>query len=421
MTCHVIGGGLAGLAAASALAHQGLNVVLYEAANHAGGRCRSFLDPKLGRIIDNGSHLVVSANHSVRRYVDLIGAQAEWDELQPAEFPFLDFSKGIAEWRLAPNKGRLPWWILFAKRRVKDTTPFDYIRDGARLRKARAGDSVADILSGPLMKRLWEPLCEAMLNCKPAEADAMLFRATLEASLGLGEEAVRPWIAKRGLSAGLVDPALAMIAAKGGEIRFGARLVAIAPGANGIRLSFEGNEIETAHDDQVILALPPWGASQLLPELPAPQSFKPIVNAHFLLPEPRRLPGGLTFLGVIGLTGQWFFIKEDVLSITVSAADALAKETPEAVAAILWSDSCRVLGLPDGAPLPPHRVIKEQRATPAQTVEEMAKRQAPNLRHWPEKNLFLAGDWTIPELPATIEAAIRSGFRASSLALKPRL
>jgi squalene-associated FAD-dependent desaturase len=414
MICHVIGGGLAGLAAASALAQEGRKVILYESANHAGGRCRSFLDPKLERVIDNGSHLVVSANQSVRKYVEMIGAKAEWDELQPAEFPFLDFSQGIEDWRLCPNKGRLPWWILFAKRRVKDTTPFDYLRDGMRLNKAKPGDSVADIFSGPLMKRLWEPLCEAMLNCKPAEGDAMLFRATLEASLGLGEEAVRPWIAKRGLSAGLVDPALSMLAAKGGEARFGARLLGIAPGEKGIKLSFEGNEIETGPADSVILALPPWSVSELLPEIPTPKAFKPIVNAHFRLPEPGRLPGGLPFLGTIGLIGQWFFVKEDVLSITVSAADDLAKETPEAIAAILWSDSRRVLGLPENTPLPPHRIIKEQRATPAQTVGEMAKRQAPNLRPWPGKNLFLAGDWTIPELPATIEAAIRSGFRAAS-------
>jgi hypothetical protein len=153
-----------------------------------------------------------------------------------------------------------------------------------------------------------------------------------------------------------------------------------------------------------------------LPEVHTPKAFKPIVNAHFRLPEPGRLPGGLPFLGAIGLTGQWFFVKGDVLSVTVSAADELVKETPEDIAATLWADCRRILRLADDAPMPPHRIIKEQRATPAQTVSEMANRRSPDLRPWPERNLFLAGDWTMPELPATIEAAIRSGFRSALLA-----
>ena len=60
---HVIGAGLAGLAAAVVLAGAGRQVRLYEAAGHAGGRCRSYFDAELGCRLDNGNHLLLSGNH----------------------------------------------------------------------------------------------------------------------------------------------------------------------------------------------------------------------------------------------------------------------------------------------------------------------------------------------------------------------
>jgi len=64
--------------------------------------------------------------------------------------------------------------------------------------------------------------------------------------------------------------------------------------------------------------------------------------------------------------------------------------------------------------LPPWRVIKEKRATIAQTPSAVAQR--PRTRT-DLKNLFLAGDWTATGLPATIEGSITSGFTAARQAL----
>ena len=73
-TVHVIGAGLAGLAAALKLDYRHRRIVLHEAARHAGGRCRSYYDATLGQVIDNGNHLVLSGNVAVRDYIDTIGA-----------------------------------------------------------------------------------------------------------------------------------------------------------------------------------------------------------------------------------------------------------------------------------------------------------------------------------------------------------
>ena len=82
---HVVGAGLAGLAAAVRLAERGQPVTLYEAAQHAGGRCRSFFDRTLGRVIDNGNHLLVSGNRSALAYLDAIGASEQPDRTRGCE------------------------------------------------------------------------------------------------------------------------------------------------------------------------------------------------------------------------------------------------------------------------------------------------------------------------------------------------
>jgi uncharacterized protein with NAD-binding domain and iron-sulfur cluster len=63
--------------------------------------------------------------------------------------------------------------------------------------------------------------------------------------------------------------------------------------------------------------------------------------------------------------------------------------------------------------LPPWQLVRERRATFAATPEQNALRPGAET-NW--SNLFLAGDWTATGLPATIESAVRSGYRAAELA-----
>src|SRR5213076_1824037 len=131
---HVIGAGLAGLAASVALAAAGRPVSLYESGQHAGGRCRSFVDPELGCLIDNGNHLLLAGNTAALAYIEGIGALDTFERPAEAAIPFIDLAGG-ERWELRPNHGAVPWWLLSAARRVPKTRPSDYL-EALKLRHA---------------------------------------------------------------------------------------------------------------------------------------------------------------------------------------------------------------------------------------------------------------------------------------------
>ncbi len=412
---HIVGAGLSGLSCAVHLADAGHSIALYEAAGQAGGRCRSYHDGQIGRVIDNGNHLLFSGNRDALDYLSRIGARDTLIGPTRAAFPFFDLRSGES-WTLRPGAGPLPWWILSAARRIPGTGVEDYMR-ALRLARAGPGATVADCLprGDAMWQRFWEPLCVAALNTAPEEASARLLWRVLRESFGQGEAACRPMIARDSLAASLIDPALKFLRARGAEIHFNRRLRAIGLVDKRARvLDFGERRIQLGDRDWLVVAVPPNAAAALLPGLDAPQDVRPIVNAHFRLPAPPPVAGlapDLPILGLIGGTAQWLFLRGEIVSLTVSAAQALADRPSEEIAATLWAETARALKLP-AAPAPPIRVIKERRATFAQTPEAV-RRRPPAQTAW--ANLALAGDWTATGYPATIESAVRSGRVAARL------
>ena len=126
-TIHIIGAGLAGLAAAVALLKRGARVVVHEATAYAGGRCRSYHDTALGMEIDNGNHLLLSANHAALAFLRDIGAEGRLAGPRGAAFDFIDLATR-ERWTLRMNEGRLPWWIFSPRMRVPGTRAFDYLK-----------------------------------------------------------------------------------------------------------------------------------------------------------------------------------------------------------------------------------------------------------------------------------------------------
>ena len=405
---HVIGAGLAGLAAAVRLTAGGHRVIIHEAANQAGGRCRSYHDTTLGMTIDNGNHLVLSGNRAALDYLDVIGARDRLVGPDAPEFAFVDLATG-ERWRLRLSEGLIPWWIFDAKRRVPGTKPLDYL-SGARLLWAGVDKTIAQAMrcDGTLYHRLWRPVLLAALNTDPAEASARLAGAVVRETLAAGGGACRPLIARDGLTEAFIDPALRFVEAKGGAIHYGARLRALGLAERRVEKLDFGEQVEqVGTDDAVILAVPPWIAADLVPGLATPSEFRAIVNAHFAVAPPAGMP---PMIGVVNGTVEWIFSFPDRVSTTISGADRLLDAPREQLAQTIWQEVAKVAGI--SAAMPRWQLIKERRATFAALPGEDRKRPGAATRY---ANMVLAGDWTATGLPGTIEGAIRSGDRAADL------
>ncbi len=406
-TIHIIGAGLAGLSAAVRLSGRDA-VVVHEATNFAGGRCRSYHDASVGMVIDNGNHLLLSANRAALAYLREIGAEQRLIPPAQAEFPFVDL-QSRARWTLRFNDGRLPWWIFDASRRVPDTRAADYFQL-APLLWPRDGKTVGELIEcrGTLYDRLIQPLLLAALNIDPPAGAARLAGAVLRETIVAGGVACRPLIAREGLSATLVDPALEYLKARGAVVRFEHQLHSLVEADGRIgALDFGSERVPLAAGDAVILAVPPYIAASLVPGLQVPTEFRAIVNAHFRIAPADGQP---PILGVLNATTEWIFAFPGRVSVTVSAGDRLLQTPREELARILWNDVAAATGLP--SELPPWQIVRERRATFAATPAQDARRPGAATRFG---NLVLAGDWTDTGLPATIEGAIRSGQRAAAL------
>lgn len=419
---YIIGAGLSGLAAAARLLENGERVALFDAAGHAGGRCRSFFDKTLGCSIDNGNHLIMSANRHALAFLDRVGSKDALTGPETARYPFVDVASG-ERWAVELSDGPIPFWVLDPKTRVPDTQLSDYL-GAARILFAREGDTVADIVSpgSILFKRFWEPLTLAVLNTTPDQGQARLLWSVIRETFLRGGKYSRPLAARRGLGPAFIDPALEFIQRRGGEVRLNARLrgVEIGDDARVRRLDFSDGAIELAPRDEVILAVPPSRLRQILLEIDPPTDDASILNVHyrFARPLPTEPLMGAPFIGMVSSDAQWAFVRDDVVSITVSASHAIGMdETPNELAvAKIWRETQIALGL-GTAPYQAVRVIRERRATPDQSPAGAAKRLKAETRH---PNLTLAGDHTDTGVPATIEGSIRSGDRAAGLILERR-
>ncbi len=410
---YVIGAGLAGLVAAERLSAQGREVVLLEASPKAGGRCRSYFDTHLERTIDNGNHLVLSANRDLIGWVDGLGGAAGL-EIGAPEFPFLDLGSQ-SRWTLRFGNGRLGGFVAGA--RPPGVTLPALLGDAARLLAARRGRTVAETLGGGrAFEPFWDPMTRAILNEAPETGSAALLRATFLRIASGGAATARPVFMRKGLGAALVEPALKRLAERNIVPRYRTPVTALSGGDRLDAIETSERRLDLARDDVVVLAVPVRQAARLLPHLALPEGGHTILNAHFRA-EDTELP---RLLGLLGGQAHWLFRCGDVISATVSAAEAsplAAMSRDEALAAI-WADiSASVAAHGGEVPdhMPPARLVRERGATFDQSPNGVSRR--PRART-PWRNLVLAGDYVQTGLPATLEGAVRSGIAAARIAAR---
>jgi hydroxysqualene dehydroxylase len=389
------------MAAAVALVQQGACATVLEAGPVPGGRARRVTTQ--GRTLDNGQHILVGAYRTLLGLMRSVGVPAEALLRLPLELRYAD---GV---RLRRGRFGLPGALLLA-RGLPWRERLGAARFMAAMRRAGfriAGDcSVSELLArhaqaGRIGHYVWKPLCVSALNTLPENASANVFLAALRDTLGGPAEASDLVLPRVDLSLLFPEPAAAWLRAQGAELRFGTTVRELAPLA--------------AEFDAVILAVGPHQLKTLLPDFAVPFDYQPITTCYLQYREDTRLP--CPMLGLAGGLVQWVFDRgaltgeRGLLAAVISAQGDHQQMTHGELAATCHRELAAAL---PALPAPQwSQVISEKRATIAVT---------PGLARpaieTPLPRVFLAGDYTDPDYPPTLEAAARSGVRAAGSALR---
>ncbi len=398
----IVGAGYAGMACAVTLADRGVPVTVYESGLVPGGRARRIVSQ--GQALDNGQHVLIGAYRELFGLMRQVGVPSDALLRIPLELRYaggfalralrlpapLGLLGGLLAARGAPLRARIgAARFVLALRRQRFRLDRDCSVDELLARHAQEGS---------IARHLWQPLCVSALNTPPARASAAAFLAVLRDTLGGAAGASDLLLPRVDLSRLFPEPAAAWLAARGSELRLNSRV----------------RDLEALRREHaaVVVAVAPQQLAALAPALAPVYEYQPIYTIYLQYPEHVRLPR--TMLGLDAGLVQWVFDRGALLgergrlACVISAEGAHQQMEHDALGAACAQELARALPrLP--APLS-SRVIAEKRATVACTPG--VARPGPET---PLPDLFLAGDYTDPEYPPTLEAAVRSGVRAARL------
>jgi len=438
----VIGGGLAGLSSAVALAEAGLRVRLLEKRPHLGGRAASYVLPT-GEHVDNCQHVTLGCCTNLADFYRRVGAAGKIRFFDRLLFAAPDGRRGSMEsfplpppFHMAPSFARFPLLGWADKRAIAQ----------ALLAIARSGGRPADLAHGEeitmlawlqkhrqtpqAIRRFWEVILVSALDEDLDRTDArygidVFWKAFL--STREGYRVGIPAVPLGDLYSGCVDA----ITKRGGEVslRAGVRgLFVTDERVEGVQR--EDGSVETA--DYYIAGVPQDILPELLPQNvvdrePAFSNLRnlktsPITGVHLwfdrkVMTEP--------FLTLLDTTTQWVFNKTELygegaeqggqyLQLVISASYKLVSRSRQEIIDLCMNELRGILPATRDAKLAKGTVIKETTATFSPSPGSDRWRPA---QKSPLTALFLAGDWTFTGWPSTMEGAVRSGYLAAEAIL----
>jgi len=393
----IVGAGYAGMAAAVTLAARGVAVTVFESGPVPGGRARRVISQ--GSELDNGQHILVGAYTELFRLMRTVGVAADAVLRLPFEIRYAGEFRLRSLW-LPPPLGLLFGLLLATGISIHER--IGAARFVAAMRKSRfrlpQDVSVKELLEahgqdGRIGHFLWRPLCVSALNTPPGQASANIFLAALRDTLDGESDASDLLLPRVDLSKLFPEPAAEFISRNGGEVR--------------LRSPVESIQELKRQFKSVIVAVGPHQLKSLLPELPLDYSYQPIYTCYLQYPEAVKLP--FPMLGLADGLVQWVFDRGTLLgekgrlACVISAQGDHQQMSMDELAERCHQELKMALSLP--APQW-SRVIAEKRATITCSVG--LKRPSIEI-----SGVVLAGDYTDPEYPPTLEAAVRSGVRAA--------
>ncbi|TVQ32051.1 MAG: FAD-dependent oxidoreductase [Phycisphaeraceae bacterium] len=421
----VVGGGIAGVAAALRLAEEGVRVTLLETRRKLGGRATSFTDVRTGEVLDNCQHVAMGC---CKNYIDLcrrLGVERKiiwrkaihWVETggrtsamrpgalpAPAHFAGSFLAARFLGWRDKTAIGR----AMLAMRST-DRTAWRGRGFGEWLREHGQSESA--------VRDFWAPVIVSACNLDVERVCAEAALHVFQDGFLAGGRA--SWI---GVSAAplveLYDPAEMAIRLAGGELRLGVSVERLGPDW------VETTGGERLEADRVISAVPFERVSRIVDEgarIADPRFEKlerighsPILGVHLWFDGPvMRLPAA----ALVSRPTQWLFRKDSAgarVHAVISAADEWMGLDEDQIAQRVIEDVRACLPESRAAKLVRSRAVKEKRATFALTPEVQPLRPAPT----GPSGVILAGDYTQTGWPATMEGATISGYAAAEAAME---
>jgi squalene-associated FAD-dependent desaturase len=450
----VIGGGLAGISAALHCADAGCQVTVFESRPQLGGLTHSFTRGDLN--VDNGQHVFLRCCTSYRALLRRLGV-ADRVELQPRlAIPVCSPGAGAQVW-LRRTALPAPLHLAASLLRYRPLSTVERVRfalAAVALRRVDPTSKATDEQnfgtwlrqhgqSDHAISALWELVGIATLNSRADHASLSLAATVFQEGLLTDASAADIGWSLVPLRELHGDPALTCLAAAGAQVRTNATVRGIEPvGGGSIAGSAGGGSIAgsagggwqittddgTTTADQVILAVPPAAAEQLLPtgSVPAAPGWSqrlgsvPIINVHVVLDRPVL---GEPFIAGVDTPVQWVFDRTaqsrlrhgQYIAVSLSAADDLVNTPTADLRAQFLPELTALLPRMRDAQVRDFFVTRERHATFRPAPGSAALRPSAVTA---ARGLFLAGAWTATGWPATMEGAARSGAAAATALLE---
>jgi squalene-associated FAD-dependent desaturase len=429
----IVGGGCAGLSAATALVESGARVLVVEARPGLGGRATAFTDPATGERVDNGQHILMGCYDATFAFLRRIGAADRVRWQSGLKVPMIDRAGQYSVLSLPalPSPlhllaGVLTWEALSWRERVS------VLRVGAAVSPAKAGHHrnvegtvrewlVKNGQAPRLCELFWEPLALAALNQSIDQAQATYFIRVLERVFGPDASAAALVLPAVPLDQMYAEPAREWLEQRGHEVRVNApaRVVIDRRQVTGVRLRDELIEAP------VVISTVPWHAFHALFDQPPIELQETIANASTLASLPivtvnlwfDRTVMDEPLVGLPGRNFQWVFDRRALvggeashLSLISSGAETIVSMSNDALAALALAEVRDALPEARSAKLKKSIAVREKRSTFSLASDAPPRPQTQTAI----RGFLLAGDWIDTGLPATIESAVLSGHAAAS-------